>query len=692
VIRIGVDVGGTFTDVVVLDEEGGHTSWLKVLTNHDHPAAGVVEAVRAAAIPLGEVSQVKVGTTLALNALLTRSGAPTGLITTEGFRDVLEIRRTHRHSLFDLDEQLPEPLVPRDLRLEVGERIAFDGEVVRPLDEGGVRAAWRRLRERGTTGVAIVFLFSFENPAHERRAREIVEAEGGAEVIAISSDVLPAHREYERTSTTVVAAYVAPAVREYLAELRDALERGGMTRGRLSVMTNSGGAMTAAAAGAAPVPTLLSGPAGGVAAMRWLGARAGLGNVLTLDMGGTSTDVSGIVDGLADERLDMEVDGHTISYPSYDIQTIGAGGGSIAWVDGGGLLRVGPASAGSDPGPACYGRGGTRPTVTDAALVLGRYSPEHPLGGTLVPLADRARAAIEEHLAGPLGMSVEQVAGGIIRVVNSHIVNAVRTISVERGRDPRAFTLAAFGGAGPSHAVEVARELSIPTVLVPPFPGCASAFGAAIARTRRDLLRTVARTVPDLDPGRLGELVASLRDGARAALADEGFGPDQVSLETWLSMRYAGQAYDLAIEHPSERVTAGTLAAAAEGFHALHESLYGHSFDDVPVEVVNVRCSAFGYPTEPELRWQWSASPGGESDRPVYFAGLDELVTARVTSRESLAVEEVVEGPAVVHQADSTVLVPPGSAAKVDATGCLLVTVNGQQRPPVSAMPAGASA
>jgi N-methylhydantoinase A len=683
--RIGVDVGGTFTDVVVLDERSGRTSWFKTLTDHAHPADGVMSAVRQAAVEPTEIASVKIGTTLALNAILTRSGARTGLITTRGFRDVLEIRRTHRDELFDLDETKPDPLVPRDLRIEVTERVAFDGTPVTPLDTDDVRRAWRELRHQGVESVAIVFLFSFENPDHERRAREIVLEEGGCEAVFISSDVLPAYREYERTSTTVAAAYVAPAVRNYLAELDSRLAADGVRSGHLSVMTNSGGSMSADAAAQAPIPTLLSGPAGGVTAMQWLAAHERLPNILTLDMGGTSTDVSGIVDGVADERLDMDIDRHAVSYPTYDLQTIGAGGGSIAWVDSGGSLRVGPQSAGSEPGPACYGLGGTLPTVTDANLVLGRYSPEVALGGSLTLDAERARRAIAE-VADAIGLGIEAAAAGIVRIVNSHMVNAVRTISVERGRDARDFSLAAFGGAGPTHAVEVARELEIPTVLVPPFPGCASAFGAVIAKTRRDFVRTVARAVAGLDAAALGSLLGELRRQAVDSLRADGFDDWQVEITTGLSFRYRGQAYDLTVNHPGSEFGSGELERAVAEFHRTHRRLYGHSFADVPVELVNVRVTGLGRPEEPQMTWAFDASQrsGRSRDeaemRPVRFGDGREPVMTTIVQRAELVAEDEVPGPAVILQSDSTIVLPPRVRAQVRPSGAIVIDVSDTER------------
>lgn len=674
--RIGIDVGGTFTDVVVMDEESGRTTWFKTPTSYDDPSAGIMQAIRASTVPGPEMSHVKLGTTLALNAILTRTGAATGLLTTEGFRDVLQIRRTHRKRLFDLDETVPDPLVPRDLRLEIPERVDHRGNIVRSLDEDAVRVAWRSLRERGVTSLAIAFLFSFENPAHERRARDIVLNEGGAECVYLSSDVLPVHREYERTSTTVTAAYVAPVVRNYVASLSRELQDEGLEPGRLAVMTNSGGAMGAAAAGRSPVPTLLSGPAGGVTGTLWFARQAGLHNVLTLDMGGTSCDVSGIQDGVPDERLDMEIGGLDVAYPTFDIHTIGAGGGSIAWLDSGGALRVGPASAGSEPGPACYGNGGTQPTVTDANLVLGRYSPDHLLGGTLALDEAAARDAIDRTIATPMGLSVEQAAAGIVRIVNAHMANAVRTISVELGRDTRDFTLAAFGGAGPVHAADIAAELSIPRVLIPPLPGCTSAFGAALSRSRRDGLRSVNRPVDDVEALDLTTLVDGLHKQVVEELGEEGYDADEIDFEVWMNLHYRGQAHDLGVQHDGLTVTSTTLDRAVQHFHDLHAQAYGHAFDDVPVELVTLRVTGVGHSTDPDISWGFADQvPADDSlERRVWFEVIDDFTPAAVVDRAHLGPGEHVSGPAVVHQPDATVLVPPGAHAAALANGSLLIT------------------
>jgi len=644
--------------------------------DYDNPAEGVLRVVAAACGAGDPVSQVKLGTTLGLNAILTRSGAATGLLTTRGFRDVLEIRRTHRKRLFDLNETVPEPLVPRNRRIEITERVSTAGEVVAPLDEDGVRRAWRQLRSQGVTAVAIVYLFAFENPVHEQRTKQIILEEGGAEVVLTSTDVLPVLREYERTSTTVVAAYVTPVVHRYLADLEAKLARHGYGEGRISVMTNSGGAMAADMASRAPVPTLMSGPAGGVAAAKWLAERAGITSLLTLDMGGTSCDVSGIVDGVPDERLDMEVGGLDIAYPTFDIHTIGAGGGSIAWIDSGGALRVGPQSAGSTPGPACYLRGGTSPTVTDANLVLRRYDAQALIGGSLTLDAAAARASIEEHVASRLGVSVERAAAGILRIVNAHMVNAVRTISVERGRDARQFALGAFGGGGPVHATDIARELHIPTVLIPPFPGCTSAFGAAISVSRQDILRSVARDVDELDVGHLRDQLESMAAEARGALAQEGHPDDRMRTEVWFNYRYAGQAHDLAVSMSDGDLDAARLAESVKDFHRLHEQLYGHSFQDVSVDLVTMRVAGFVVPDDPEMWWDWDRTVRGAlaPSREVYFEETDEFIETQVVDRVQIETGQRLGGPAVVHAVDSTTLIPPRWSAIAHSTGSLLIT------------------
>lgn len=633
-------------------------------------------AFDAAGVDSADVGHVKLGTTLAANAILTRSGASTGLLTTAGFRDVLEIRRTHRERLFDLYEIIPAPLVPRHLRKEVDERVDSAGEIITELDEDGVRAAWRELRELGVTAMGISFLFSFRNPSNELRAREIVLEEGGAEAVFCSSDVLPVLREYERTSTTVTAAFVAPVVRNFVSRLSAGLEQRGVSSKRLSVMTNGGGVIGAGAAAKSPIPILLSGPAGGVSAARWLADQAGKPDVVTLDMGGTSCDVSGVQGGVPDERLDLRVGGLDIAYPTLDLHTIGAGGGSIAWFDTGGALRVGPASAGSTPGPACYGRGGTQPTVTDANLVLGRYDEETPLGGHLTLELAAAREAIDREIAQPMGISIEKAAAGIVRLVNAAMVNAVRTISVQRGRDPRRYALAPFGGGGPVHALDIADGLGITTVVVPPFPGCTSAFGAILAPPRRDALRSINRPMAGLDVAVLSTTVNRLVEEVTGFLAGEGYDRPLVDLALWASLHYAGQAHELVVRHDGLQVSEESLSALATAFSAAHERQYGHHFDNVGVELVTIRVTGIAHQPDPNVSWAWAEveCSNDAQTRPVYFDSIDQFTDTRVLARGALLAGEVLSGPAVLHQEDATTLIAPGWSARRDAGGCLLIT------------------
>lgn len=468
--RAAVDIGGTFTDVVTVDEQTGDLVHAKALTTYPDPTQGFLAALDKATD--SSLDSVGYGTTLATNAVLTGTGAKTALLTTAGFRDILEIRRTHRTQLFDIYEEIPAPLVPRPLRFEIEGRVDASGEIVAALDEHAVRAAADRIRAAGVASVAVAYLFSFMNPDHEQRTREILKAELPqlAEDISISSEVLPLHREYERTSTTVMNAYLTPLVREYFSRLRTELE-GSKLFAWLQMMQSNGGLVRPERAAAFPILTLLSGPAGGAIAAGYLGELLGEANLLTLDMGGTSCDVTGVIDGDADTRIDFEIGGHAVSYPTIDIHTVGAGGGSIARVDAGGRLSVGPASAGSNPGPAWYGRGGEAPTVTDANVVLGVYDVEHQLGGEIYPDLDLAAQAIELHVAKPMGLSITEAAAGIVRLVNANMMLALRSVSVERGRDPRDFALVPFGGAGPTHGLHIAAELAVKRVIIPPIPG-----------------------------------------------------------------------------------------------------------------------------------------------------------------------------------------------------------------------------
>jgi N-methylhydantoinase A len=673
--RAGVDVGGTFTDVVTVDPAGGGLLQAKALTTYPDPTPGFLAAL--AKLGGTRLGYLGYGTTLATNALLTRSGAATALLTTRGFRDVLEIRRTHREKLFDLYEEIPEPLVPRPLRFEVGERVGADGEVVEPLAEGEVREAARRIRAAGVRSVAVCYLFAFRNGDHERRTRELLRQELPelAGDISLSCEVLPLHREYERTSTTVLNAYLTPLVRAYFEQVGEQLRRAGHD-GRLQVMQSSGGLVRPDRAARLPILTLLSGPAGGAIAAAYLGRQVGEPRLLTLDMGGTSCDVTGVVDGEPDTRVDFQVGGYAVSYPTIDIHTIGAGGGSIARVDGFGRLSVGPASAGSNPGPACYGLGGEEPTVTDANLVLGIYDPELPLGGEIHPDPELAARAIERHVARPLGLGVLEAAAGVVRLVDASMMHALRTVSVERGRDPRDYALVAFGGAGPVHGAGIAKELGIRRLLVPPIPGCNSALGILASDVRHELVQAHAARLAHADLDRLGGILRGL-----AAEGDRELDTDQVPPRARrqaasLDLRYLGQAYELTVPLDTLAPTGADLAAAIGRFHRLHAARYGHALDDDLVELVNVRLTAVGSTPKPRLGDRAAKGrPTAAEPRAWRKVRLphEGTVSLPVFHRDDLPAGAALPAPCIVHQLDATTLVPTGSSARVDRTGTLVV-------------------
>ena len=671
--RAAVDIGGTFTDVVTVDEATGELVQAKSLTTYPDPTPGLLKALGKATDP-SSLETVGYGTTLATNAVLTKSGAKTALLTTEGFRDVLEIRRTHRSTLFDIYEKIPRPIVPRPLRFEIPERIAADGSEVRVLDEQAVRAAARRIRQAGVESIAVSYLFSFMNPDHELRTRRILAEElpEMSEDITISSEALPLHREYERTSTTVMNAYLTPLVRKYFRRLRAELQESKLYAW-LQMMQSNGGLVRPERAASFPILTLLSGPAGGVMASAYLGELLGETHLLTLDMGGTSCDVAGITDGEPDTRLDFEIGGYAVSYPTLDIHTVGAGGGSIAKVDDFGRISVGPDSAGSDPGPACYGRGGERPTVTDANLVLGVYDPEFQLGGEIYPDIDLAARAIERHVGRPLGLSVTEAAVGIVRLVNANMMHALRTVSIERGRDPRDFALVPFGGAGPTHGVHIAEELALRRVVVPPIPGCNSALGILASDVRHDLVATLRARMVRLDPGDLQESLSVMAAEAQRELEQDGVPPRRRTLRASLDMRYAGQAYEINVPLASLRPDAATLAEAIGDFHRAHRTRYGHALGDDLVDLVNVRLTGQGATPKPLLGGDGAA--GGEAEprsrRRVVSVGGEESKVP-IYRRADLLPGQTLATPSVIQQLDSTTYLPFGEA-RVHATGAIVV-------------------
>jgi N-methylhydantoinase A len=680
-VRLAVDIGGTFTDATLIDEESGRVTIAKVLSTPADPSEGFMAATsrilgesQAAA---ADVRYVVHGTTVATNASIEGTVARSAFLTTDGFRDLLEIARQTRPTLYDtLFEKLP-PLVPRDRCFGITERLGPQGEVLTELDESSVRAAADALREKGVESVAVCLLHSYVNPEHERRVGELLAEALPGLPVSLSAEVAPEFREYLRASTTVINAAIQPVVARYLERIEARLAEAGV-RGRLLVMQSSGGVFTSGAARARPVFMVESGPAAGVIASAHLGSQVGLRNVISFDMGGTTAKVGLIQDGRPTVTKDYQVGGtastgigglsqtgYPVRTPVVDLVEIGAGGGSIAWVDSGGLLRVGPRSAGADPGPVCYRGGGAEPTVTDANVVLGRLNPRYFLGGEIGLDVASARRAIEERCAEPLGLDVVEAANGIIEIANAAMVNALHLISVQRGYDPRDFVLVAFGGAGPVHANALARDAEMPTLLVPPSPGIFSATGMLATDLKRDASTTLMRRLDELDPAQIEDAFAQVERDGTEALAAEGVARDRIECVRRIDLRYVGQSYELTIP-------AGD--ALLDRFHAEHDRTYGFSAESEPVECVSLRLTTIGLIAKPPLR---EIEPNGAAEpkerREVYFAEGGGYVDCPIYDRYALGRDATFEGPAVVEEFDSTAVVHPGYRATVDAYGNLIV-------------------
>jgi 5-oxoprolinase (ATP-hydrolysing) len=682
--RVGVDVGGTFTDLILVDEEGGRITVDKVPSTPDDPARGVVEGVRGlcekAGVPLADVDNLLHGTTVATNIVLTHSGAEVGMLTTHGFRDILHIARHKKPFNFSLQQELPwqsRPLVKRRHRLTVHERVTVpDGDVLVELDEGEVRSQVRRLRDAGVEAVSVCLLHSYLNPVHERRIKEIVLEEFPEAYLSVSHEVLPLYREFERFSTVCLNAYVGPKVSRYVARFDEALRAAGFRR-EVQLMQSAGGMATVESATQRPVNLLMSGPVAGLIGGIWAGRMAGHENVVTLDMGGTSADIGVAAGGRLRMRhlLDTKVGDYQAMVPMVDIDTIGAGGGSIAYVDAGGVYRVGPQSAGADPGPACYGRGGTEATSTDAQLLLGRLRPDRGLlGGEMALDLDLARAAMEQ-VAERLGVGVEEAALGALQIQKFGMAQAIELNSVRRGYDPREFTLVAAGGAGPLFACDIARELEIPRVLVPPHPGITSATGLLATDLQHEYVATERHALRTLDRARLAARFEELCTQAAEQLEADRVPEDRRLVRRLADCRYAGQGYEVRFDVPPGEIDDAWVEDLKEAFHRAHEREYGHRFD-AEVEIVNVR--AVGIGRIEELAWAQAEPGDGDpsaartGERDVVFEGGGRLPTP-FYDRSLLRAGDRIEGPAIVEQYDSTTVVPPGLTAEIDRFGNILI-------------------
>jgi N-methylhydantoinase A len=679
--RIGIDTGGTNTDIVLVDLDTGELYSTKTPTTTGALLDGIKKGIRKASdiagIDSGEIGELVYGTTIVVNMIAQKESEATGLVTTKGFRDVLEIGRAFRdRNIYDFFLDKPEPLVPRDLRFEVTERIDFQGNVLTPLDPEEVRRVLHELVSRNVTSLGVCLLHAYANPVHEQIIGRIAQEEFPHLFVTLSSEINPQFREYERTSTTVINAYMMPNMVSHLMEFekKTAVEK--MTP-RLFIMQGNAGVMTFQAAHKKPVHVANSGPIAGIIAANHLGKLTGLANLITLDMGGTSCDVSLIQDNTLKFAMNSDVEGYPISVPTVDLSYIGAGGGSLAWIDGGGALKVGPKSAGAYPGPVCYRRGGTLPTVTDANFITGRIRPEVFLED-LTEVHEETQQAIGRHIAGPLGMEIREAAEGILQVVNSNMIRAIKLVSVERGHDPRDFTLVAFGGAGGLHGGKLAEELEIPRVLVPYSPGTFSALGLTLADLKHDYVHTRLATEDMIDLESLTEIYRTLECEGMAELEREGIAlEDRVLLRT-CDIRYFGQAYELSISVPSGVLGRKEFGNVVEHFHALHERIYGHSMREDPLEFVNYRVSALGITRKPLLGEMRSWKTGVPSFAPfaakAFFDGREGDVT--VFNRNTLEPGTIVEGPAVIGEMGGTIVVYPNQKASVDRLRNVLIHTN----------------
>jgi len=676
--RVGVDVGGTFTDVVVVDEETGEYSVTRTPSTPKDQSVGVEEVLKKISqkskISYGDITRFVHGTTVATNALLERKGAKSALITTKGFRDIFEIARQTRPDLYDFWAKRPRPPIERHLVFEVSERVQFDGKVLKELDQNEAKQIAEKLRENSVESVAVCLLHSYANPTHEETLKSILSRELPDVHLSISSEILPEIREYERTCVTAINAYVLPRVERYLMNLLERKDRLGI-RPTIHVMESNGGIMDAKVAGRRSVHTLLSGPAAGVLAAKYLSRLTGERNLITLDMGGTSTDICLMEGGEYYLTTEREIAQFPIRVPVIDIHTIGAGGGSIAWVDEGGALIVGPQSAGADPGPACYNTGGTEPTVTDGNLLVGHLNQDNFLGGEIRLFPDKANSAIKEHLSILGGDAVEN-AEGILRVVNSNMVKGIMVVSVQRGYDPRKFDLVAFGGAGPMHAAFLARELGIRRIIVPPNPGNFCAFGAVLANVRYDYVTTCLKSVDDLGVDEYNSIYERIKNRGTKDMAVEGFSQDNVLFTSTADMRYRGQTWELTVPTPGVVRSPQDLERIAQDFHAIHKRTYGYDMKDEQVVIVNLRTAAIGEVPSVRMKKRTSESENTSSaartdSRQVFSGG--RHIEYQIFDRTRLVSGNTVVGPAIVEEYGSTTVIPPDMRARVDSYDNIII-------------------
>jgi len=689
--RVGVDIGGTFTDIVFMDD-AGKVLTKKISSSVDNYAraivVGLAEVFEIHGLSGADVLEVLHGTTVASNAILEHKGAKTGLIGTKGFRDILEIRNLRVPKLYDLDWDKPPALVDRYLRQVVNERVSTRGDIQTPLDVAGAETVIDKLLAEDVEVIAVALINSFANPTHEQMIRDIIRAKAPDMPVCISFDVLPEIKEYERTSTTVINAYLLPIISKYLETLSAELT-GADIKSPLLLMQSNGGLMTAEAAAQLPCNIVESGPAGGVVGGQAFGGKVGLKNIITFDMGGTTAKASLIEDGEYTRSLEFQVGGgiltgsrlmtgagYLLKVPAIDLAEVGAGGGSIIWIDAGGSMQIGPMSAGAEPGPVCYGIGGTDPTVTDANVVLGYLNQQHLVGGELKIDAGKSRTALEEKIAGPMGLDVAHAAYGAHRIAISNMIRAIRAVSSERGRDPRDYAMVPFGGNGPLFAAGMAAELQMKRIVVPPSPGLFSSFGLLYADVEHHYSRTVQRVIRDMEPAGLTDVWGELEDLARAQLATDGFADTQMRFRRAANMHYKGQVFELAVPAPDGDFDAVKIAALEEAFGQEHERTYGHrAGPEEPVEIVNAQLIGLGVPDRPRVPDRIEAAVRAAEIEPTtrdaYYGPDAGWLPTPVLQRRDLRTP--VEGPVIVEEYDATCLIPPDAQAHLDDYGNIVI-------------------
>jgi N-methylhydantoinase A len=683
---VGVDVGGTFTDVTLVDSGNGEIKNHKVSSTPDDPSRAIMQGIREIlgmnSIAVEDVQYLAHGTTVATNALIERKGAVTGLIVTEGFRDLLEIGRQTRPSLYNFFAEKPEPVISGELRFEVNERLLANGEVYRAIDEASLHKAIYELKEKGVEAIAVCFLFSYLNPEHEKIAVETIKKQFPEVYVSASHEIVPEFREYSRLSTTTLNAYLGPVMKHYMENFLNSVKEYGIPVEPYITQSN-GGIISIHESVSSPLRTAVSGPAAGVVAAKNLAELTGYKNMITFDMGGTSADFSLIEDGEPKISMEREVEGFPARIPMLDIHACGAGGGSIAYIDKGGALKVGPESAGSTPGPASYGRGGTKPTVTDANVLLGRLNPKEILGGRMSLDMEAAEVAIKEHICDHTQLTLEEATAGIISVVNANMSRAIRLISIQKGHDPREFTLVSFGGAGGLHCSALAKELNIPRVLIPPSPGTFCSLGLLVTDVRTDYVSSSLLEATPEGMIFVTDQFEKLKEEGIKLLDKENIPESKRKYELVIDMRFKGQNYEIPIPVEWEELTPFGFSTLSKRFQEQHEKIYGYAKKEGVLEFVNYRLTAVGQLPKASFNKSTKTSNGAtpRETRQVYFTEVDEpgYYETKIFAREDLVPGDKVQGPLIIEQMDTTILVLPKQTMKVDEYGNLIINTFGEE-------------